>query len=279
MIIKKHLCGLAVAYEPHRIATGEKEKTGRPQGSRYSQQKRLIADATEAMRIYGDHKPLIFVATSPGFTSLANESPLIKKLTHNLRNTYSVKNYLWVREVTKAGYPHFHFIVDSPYIDGKKLSLYWSSLFGSDAKNSIRLGSRPDKNGKRIFHITNSRMAFYLTKYIGKDVGEKESTLKIQSPLITRKPRTYDISRDLRQLSKPLIYGEEISLLFNGLHKRDFTLSNEQCEEYYERSEQPPKLNPYAWKWHWTGHGNTYIGRPKSWKEKTKPAGEGSTGK
>lgn len=277
MIIKQHLCGLAIAYEPHRLSTTEKTPTGRPQGSRYSQQKRKVADAIEWMRLYGDHKPLIFVATSPGFTSLANEQPLISKLTHNLRNGYGIKNYVWVREATKKGFPHFHFVVDSQFIDAKKLSAYWSSLFDSDANNSIRLGTKPDKNGKRLYYIHNSKMSFYMGKYFGKDVDKSDD--KSQLEFGKRRPRTFHITKDLAKNSLPKVFGEEITLLFNGLHQRNFTLSNDQCEDYYERGESPPSLNPYRYDWQWTGHGQTYIGRPKKWKTKTKPAGGGQPGK
>ena len=223
------------------------------------------------MRLFGEHKPLIFVATSPGFTTIANEQPLISKLTHNLRNGYGVKNFVWVREATKKGFPHFHFVVDSQFIDAKKLSVYWSSLFDSNANNSIRLGTKPDKNGKRHYYIHNSKMSFYMCKYFGKGLGEKSP---LDAGLKVRKPRAFHVSNQLAKNSAPKIFGEEISLLFTGLHQREFVMSNDQCEEYYERGEQPPKLNPYAFNWEWTGHGQTYIGRPKSWKKKTKPAGE-----
>jgi len=270
MIIKQHLCGLAIAYEPRRLSLTKKESTNRPQGSRYGQQKRKVADAVEYMRKFGEHKPLIFVATSPGFTTLANEQPLISKLTHNLRNGYGIKNFVWVREATKKGFPHFHFVVDARHIDVKKISLYWSSLFGSDAINSVRLGTKPDAKGKRLFYVVNSKMSWYLCKYLGKGLEDKSNDpLKLK----LKNPRAFHVSRDLANNSKPKIFGEEITLLFNGLHQREFTLSNEQCEAYYERSEQPPKLNPYSYEWKWTGHGQTYIGRSKRWKQK--PAGVG----
>lgn len=269
------MCGLAIAYEPHKISKVKSEnRTDRPQGSRYGQQKRKVADAVEWMRLNGDHKPLIFVATSPGFTTLANEKPLISKLTHNLRNGYGVKHYVWVRESTKKGFPHFHFVVDAAFIDAKKLSLYWSSLFGSEAINSIRLGTKPDKNGKRYFYIYNAKMAWYMCKYFGKDLGKKTDP---SAELIkVKRPRSFQVSSELATLSQPLIFGEEISTTLVGLHKREFVLSNDQSEEFYEREQAPPKLNPYRYEWRWTGHGQTYIGRLKKWKQK--PAGGGQPG-
>jgi hypothetical protein len=220
------------------------------------------------MRLYGDHKPLIFVATSPGFTSLANEQPLISKLTHNLRNGYGVKHYVWVRESTQKGFPHFHFVVDAAYIDGKQLSLYWSSLFNSDASNSIRLGTKPI-NGKRKFYVVNSQMSWYMCKYLGKGIGESENSPGTKSlDLNLKKPRSFGVSTTLARLSQPLVFGEEISLSCNGLHNRDFVLSNDQESEFIDKDQHPPKMNPRKYNWTWTGHGNTYIGRPKKWSNK-----------
>lgn len=289
MIIKRHYCGIAIAYEPKRLRTTEKvedPKPSRPQGSRYSQQKRKVADAIEWMRKNGEHKPLIFVATSPGFTKLADESKLISKLTANLRNGYGVKNYVWVREYTEAGFPHFHFVVDSDYIDAKQLSAYWSGLFGKSGEGyggSIRLGTKPIPGKRRKYFIDSPNMAFYMSKYFGKGMNDKNPSntkpgiegLEVKA----RKPRTFHVSKDLAEASAPLKFGEYISeVLFTGMHQREFVLENDQAEKFYELEQTPPTLNPHKYEWRWTGHGMTYIGRPKSWIRKTKPSGVGSTG-
>ena len=66
MVIKKHLSGCAIAYEPRAFKKHEIPLPGRPQGSLEGQQKRAICDAVEWMRLYGCNKPLFFVVTSPG---------------------------------------------------------------------------------------------------------------------------------------------------------------------------------------------------------------------
>jgi hypothetical protein len=287
VIIKQHYCGIAIAYEPKRLRVSDEpaQKISRPQGSRYSQQKRKVADAVEWMRKNGEHKPLIFVATSPGFTKLADESKLISKLTANLRNGYGVKNYVWVREYTEAGFPHFHFVADTDFIDAKQLSVYWSGLFGKQGDGyggSIRLGTKPVPGMRRKYFIDSPHMAFYMSKYFGKGMSENPSNTKpgIEGMEVkARKPRTFHVSRDLASASAPLKFGEYISeVQFTGMHQREFVLENETSEDYYERGEIPPTLNPYKYNWQFTGHGMTYIGRPKSWKRKTKPSGVGSTG-
>ena len=85
---------------------------GRPNGSLHSRQKRSIADACEWLRMTQkrDRKALIFCLTSPGFTSIANTPKFISKFVDNMRTNYGMGDYVWVREMTKAGYPHFHFV-------------------------------------------------------------------------------------------------------------------------------------------------------------------------
>lgn len=262
MIIKAHLCGVAIAYEPHTFSVSQdKPKTGRIQGSRYGQQKRKIADACEWIRLNG--KALIFVVTAPGYTAASDERHLIQRFTHNLRNGYGVKDYVWVRELTKKGFPHYHFVVNASKLPAVQLSLYWSSLFGSTAKNSIRFGSKPNRHGKRIFFIRSSKQAWYLCKYIGKNLGDDDGEEQ------QRRVRSFHVSRDLAISSAPILYGEEIiHSQFTHLHSRKFVIANDH-ELYYEQGRAPPEFNPHSVAWRWTGHGQTYIGRPKNWKTKT----------
>jgi len=167
---------------------------GRVQGSLYGYQKKRIANAVAWMTLNSrpDCKPLIFVATSPGFVDRADEPGFISKLTKNLKNGYSCEHYVWVREYTQAGYPHFHFVANIPMpkrkvhvinqtaipFDPVKLSGYWSGLFGVDAKNSIRVGSKPNKFGRRKMYIENIRGAWYMSKYIGKSRSDEEKNAR-----------------------------------------------------------------------------------------------------
>ena len=286
MIIKSHLCGIAVAFdryekneEPEDLALKKLrqslqngEKVNRPQGSLYSWQKRKIADACEYMRIKPVHKPIIFVATSPGFTDLANESSLIKSFTQNLRNGYYCKNYVWVREFTGAGFPHFHFVADMPNFDAVKLSLYWSGLFGSDAKNSIRVGSKPDKNGKRTYYLTGKRHAWYLSKYLSKSIGNCEHGALEGK----RSFRKFAVSRELAKLSQPTEFkakmvriGERQILTAKGMEPFYLDVRQWQnCTSYMTEEEVKTK-----WKWQYTGFANTHKGFPKDWKlKKNKPS-------
>lgn len=165
------------------------------------QQKRAIADAVEWMRLFGVNKPLFFVVTSPGVGTAELHDAKIKTFTKNLRSTYEVKDYVWVREVTGNGYPHYHFVADMPYIrDPVRLSLYWSGLFDREAKNSVRLGTKPDENGKRHFFVDSLGAARYVSKYIGKDIRPDDEKGK------RRNYRTFAISERARMMSQPIVY-------------------------------------------------------------------------
>lgn len=290
MILKSHLCGVAVTFvrfdaddimEPETYGSqtvnpyNESLKNGRPQGSLYSQQKRKIADACEYMRLNHVHKPLIFVATSPGYTDQASEGKLIQKFTHNLRNGYDCKNYVWVREFTQAGFPHFHFVADMPNVSPIALSLYWSGLFGSDAVNSIRLGTNY-RNGKRTFYLTSKQQAWYLTKYLGKAIGNcEQGAVKGK-----RSFRTFAVSQSLAKLSAPTEFKGRMER--SGKVFQAFTVSG-KTQPIYEEQRIWQNCTSFLtdeqvrdkWNWRYTGFANTFKGFPKHWKlkkvEKPKP--------
>ena len=302
MIIKSHLCGIAVAFDRFEDTSepdNEGSQTGNPyieslgngryQGSLYSQQKRKIADACEYMRLNAVHKPIIFVATSPGFTDLATEGKLIQKLTHNLKNGYACQNYTWVREFTERGYPHYHFVADLPDFDVKRLSLYWSGLFNSTATNSIRLGSAPfcfkckrklKRKGDTCgcggvaiveYYLKKKSHAFYLSKYIGKSIGSCE-----KQAIGKRKGfRVFAVSQHLGKLSQPTEFKGK--MVRTGNFFQAFTVSGQtipisQDERIWQNctSAMTDKQVQSKWNWRYTGFANTFKGYPKEWKLKPK---------
>jgi hypothetical protein len=251
LCMKVHLTGFACVYENQPIPRNPDRppKPGRYQGSLFSQQKHAIADAVEWIRQNSKYKPRIFVATTPGFLELAKEGSYVSKLIDNLKKTYGMQEYVWVREYTKKGFPHFHFVADIDKFDAVQLSRRWSSYFSSNAVNSIRVGTRPQANGKRLFWVNSPRMAYYMSKYIGKSIDEFEHLEG------KRKPRTFAISQTAAKESQPLTYQAHLTELWTGLHTREFFLQDDQIEEG-----RPIQVNPKSFRWKWTGHGQTYIG-------------------
>ena len=289
MILKTHLCGVAVAYnEPGE--TQQKKNNyvlppGRDQGSLYSQQKIKIANACEYLRLYSVHKPYIFVATSPGYTMAANERGLIKKLTHNLKNGYHAENYVWVREYTKEGYPHFHFVCDMPDFDFVSLSIYWSGLFGLESRNSIRVGTAPrcskckKKHPKKgvvcvcggfvtsTLYLNKKQMAWYMGKYLAKSLGNNEKGQRL---------RAFAVSQNLTKASAPKIYTGQYERIKTET-KELLTITGVRPVEIgtdariwrgTETMTDQELQKKYNWKY--TGFANTFKGYPKEWKLKPK---------
>lgn len=195
MFLKTHISGDAIVYssgskkkkdednEPLLFADDKPSTDGRPQGSLYNQQKRKIADACEWLRLHNNKNPercaLVFCLTTPGYTLEANEPKFISRWLDNMKANYGLGEYVWVRELTKKGYPHFHFVADwwrAPWWFASDInsrlsnvhcvSLTWSAHFGSNAKESIRLGGY--WYGKRLYELKSKTQCRYLTKYLGK---------------------------------------------------------------------------------------------------------------
>jgi hypothetical protein len=289
VIFKRHLCGVGIIYE--EIARTEKSglsiSTGRPNGSLYSRQKRAIADGVEYMRLHAtkERKPVIFCLTSPGLTDAANAPKFISRFIDNMKQNYGMGNYVWVREMTQQGFPHFHFIADwhlrewflerpTTITRAEEISKYWSSLFSQDAGNSIRFGSYPSKRNpkKRTWYVTSPRQAWYLCKYIGKTFGKAlNSTEEVTAP--KSRYRKFGMSEALAELSQPTLFHSEyitdrIERVKNHVMFREEWKMKEAyvdvdikrrvwCDSDGVQIEDD-LLKDYDWKW--TSHGQTYIG-------------------
>lgn|ERR1041384_424638 len=201
MFVKKHYSGLCISYGGTGGGNRSLSPTpSKPNNSRLNRQKRQVHDAVEWMRKNAVYKPLIFCCTVPVQSDWSMQNTNVSKFCENIRSNYNVKNYCWVREYTGAGRPHYHFVADSPFIDAVPLSKYWSSLFQSTAANSIRMGTAPGRRGGVKYFVDSSRMARYLTKYMGKSIGDGE----VKNG--ERKIRTFGISQEVGKKSLPVVF-------------------------------------------------------------------------
>lgn len=239
---------------------------------------------------------MIFCLTSPGHISMAQTPRFISRFIDNMKTNYNMENYVWVRELTKRGYPHFHFIAhwNKPqwFFDCSacgammkdkectecycttsrinKLSLYWSSLFGENSVNSIRLGSYHPKTKKRSYYVTHRKQCSYLGKYIGKNIGESLDYLAeagFPQTKYRKTVRTFGMSSDVAMFSEPQLFESQMYRTDSRtVMKADGTLVEiptmnrtfiSECGQLDEDD-----LKRYNWKW--TGHGQTFIGWEKS---------------
>jgi len=231
------------------------------------------------MRLNSTHKPLIFAATVPINADFTLQNSNLSKFCENLRSNYDVKNYVWVREYQDNGRPHYHFVADAPFIDARKLSLYWSGLFCTDRINSIRMGTNPKRPPVRYF-VNSPTMARYLTKYMGKELGTHEEGKR-------RGIRTFGHSVECWKKSQPVKYeatfnrkfvtmtspyGEDVDMLENI--SRTFTLCEDAEQNLIEvYGKVPDELrefddSQYTWFKPNPLH-EVWYGLPRSWKRST----------
>jgi hypothetical protein len=218
-----------------------------------------VADGVEALRRFGVNKPLIFCLTSPGYVDNANAPRFLKKYLDVLKYN-GMGSYVWVREFTKKGYPHFHFVADMPLPVGServRLSCRWSSYFGSEAKNSVRFGTKPVPGKPRIYHINSPQMAFYMSKYIGKALSGDERKEG------RRRPRTFCVSPDLSPIIEPVVYEESVVSLWTGMHQRiwETDIVDPDGVVHVQR------FNPGRVNWRRAGVHPVYVGVPDTWKK------------
>ena len=292
---------MAIVYDGFEKGEGDKTPSlsidqSRPNGSLYARQKRSIADACEWMRLHQtqDQRAIIFVLTSPGFTSLANTPKFISRFVENMRTNYGMGEYVWVREMTKKGFPHFHFVAlwhNADWFRKKStivncsgvtipdpnrsepmitiISRYWSKQFGSDSINSVRLGTYHKKK-RTGFYLTDERHAWYLTKYLGKSIGDGSMDYLAEAgfPSVKYKKtiRSFAISYNLGLFSAPTLFDSCYLTVDRSIAP---TVSGDSVEVQRTQrvwvSEDGQLIDDdvQAYDWRWTGHGETYIGIDK----------------
>lgn len=277
MYLKRHLCGLFITYpEDCGNNSGQfihGQSVGREQGSHYSQQKFRIADGVARLQQLqtDDCKTLVFVATSPGYLENANEPKFISKLVTYLRNGFGMDRYLWVREFTRKGFPHFHFAANIPLgkravvlenkgqpvtvpFDPVAVSLVWSSYFGTEHKTSIRLGSKPNKYGRRMFYLGhNRRKAWYLAKYIGKSRGLDESVCKGKIKAFSMDEKTSQEIEPRLFTSKQVMTSRQVVLM--GTKKLETVSVDLPTGEIIFEAPNGDLLSPHGIQWRDVGHG------------------------
>lgn len=122
--------------------------------------------------IYGHdnkHNNILFLTLTYPASKFTHNDPekssnqALKNFLNNLRTNYGLKGYVWVKELTKIGTPHYHMIIDLPYVDIRKLNDIWAHNAGIVSKCCVR--SDPDHG---LIVKTAEQAGFYVCKYITK---------------------------------------------------------------------------------------------------------------
>lgn len=97
-------------------------------------------------------------------------NPALHRFITNLRKNYGLNGFIWTRENTKKGVPHFHILCDMPYQPIQKINNAWCEAIGMFSKNAVRL---PKDHRGIIEDIEKTTK--YVTKYITKNEKERFS--------------------------------------------------------------------------------------------------------
>jgi hypothetical protein len=266
-----HVSGVITAFafssKNRTIKTDKEPDPARPQGSWYNQQRRIISDRIEYLMMHSKHKCKFITATDPAGESITTKEKgqILSRFCENFCKTYKCAGYVWVREYQENGRPHWHFVADVPWLtknEFERLNSYYNSLFNTDLKNALRWGFKP-KNGKRIYTIEDSRIAGYVSKYVGESVGIS----------IKDKSRVTGASAWIAKGSEPCVLTIEDKKLkwdSSKLVRAVDLKPGEQMPDWVQFTGMPDLT---SFDWYKCGDHSVWKGTPKSWrkfrKEKT----------
>ena len=114
-------------------------------------------------------------------------NPMLNRFITNMKKNYGMESFLWTREDTKKGRPHFHILADMPYQPIQKINNAWCKSIDMYSGCAVRL----PENSKAIINDIDV-VCRYITKYITK---RKDGTKKPQKEYFSE--RCYSISQDI----------------------------------------------------------------------------------
>jgi len=192
---------------PEEYLTG-KFMDGSPVQARHYKLKHHNRQQIISSGIYGYDKKenniLFLTLTYPGNKFSHNDpekssNEALKKFLNNLRTNYRLKGYAWVKELTKIGTPHYHILLDVPYIDIRKLNKIWAN--NAEIISDCCVRHDPDKG-----LIVESAIAagFYVAKYISKMKSNAEFDRRVYtiSNSWQVSPITIDDDNEIRMIIK-----------------------------------------------------------------------------
>ena len=164
--------------------------------------KRRLLNASYVLQHNCKHKPCLMTLTYRDMPK--NENKHVSAYMDYLRDkTKSIKagGYWWVKELQKRGVPHFHCLIDMPYIDVKRLNSLWEGIIKQHTPFGVHVRMLSQNTKKTIQTITK-----YVTKYCTKSENEFSS-------------RAYAISNDINIQQIPIFYNDFIEKELENISK------------------------------------------------------------
>ena len=175
----------------------DEERKAKRASERRNKAVREIENALAFMLSYSFNRPLLMVLTIPPGGKVKNQ---ISKFLRNYQTNFQLNYYVWVKELGGThGRLHYHLCADMPFRDIRLINNYWSKLFGSKSKCSVRM----HKGKNRFLHGASGWR--YFSKYITKDFDASLG-------------RSWAISTKLRSNAKPVTISQADWPNDSGLH-------------------------------------------------------------
>jgi len=165
--------GTAVLYLPHAggkrsLKYEQEQKTDKKTKKKrlYTIDKKKVRSACIELWKRKKGKFVLFITvTFPGNPTEKQTCKVWDAFLDNLRKTYGITQYVWVKEYQKRGVIHYHILLDTVFIDIVRLQRTFNRICFNQgipvSNNSVRLGNQP-----RVFGV--KRIKNYLSKYMAK---------------------------------------------------------------------------------------------------------------
>lgn len=211
-----------------RSASGQKKpgnigKAGKELGKRKksfelnNKKKRIIRNSAIRQSLIKKYQIVFLTLTFPGRISQKYANECFSKFIENLTTNYKLNSYVSVKENHKSGVPHFHCLLDIPFINFSTINRAWNSTYRGRLKfspNAVTTGR--DRIIKNV-----DKAAKYISKYISKAEKSTDYDKLIET-------RLYFISENV--LSTPARINE--GTMEYLLHINKFTLQKIERSEF-----------------------------------------------
>lgn len=247
MPIRLYEDGTVIKYA---LSHGGAPKGGKANGNKTKhfeingKHKRFIRSAAIRQFLTKKNRPLFATLTFPGKIDQGQANKCFSNFVDNLKTNYKLHSYVAVKENHKSGNPHFHIILDIPFIHFKYINRAWCASFSDFlpfSKNAFTTGRR-----NIIYSVTD--VARYISKYITK-VTEAQKEIKPDT-------RQYFVSMNVHSQS---VIIDETALIYllatNVFHEYEgdfftwYKLKNFEClpevwKSWAESIYRPPPKPP-----------------------------------
>jgi hypothetical protein len=152
-----------------------------------------------------------FTLTFPGLISQKDANNCLTKFIDNIKLNYNANSYIIIKENHKSGLPHFHCLVDMPFINFTIINKSWCNTF----RNTLPFSRNALTSGRKKTIDNIKGISHYIAKYISKsEVKQWNDTLK-KYELVKcfgnqHETRIMFYSRNIAPKPKTLSYNEYI---------------------------------------------------------------------